>query len=189
LFYRFGLNYLVPHAVPLLNRFVGGLDVMLSPMDDEDRASVALGGGVDIAAVAAAVTDAVTGAAANAPVFSSSSSGAAAGQASGLEQLAVYSLSAVDRDTCSFLFLVFSAQLTAVAGLAASRAAWRCRLTLPAAAILPPAAAVSLFLGCNGVVGGLYAGADPAAVLATLLFTVAYHLLGGLALQFLVPPY
>ena len=102
---------------------------------------------------------------------------------------AVVPLGAVDRDTCTFLFLIYATMCTCLAGLVASRALWRLRLALVATLALPPFAAAALALTANGMFGGVETGGDPVAGVCTLAFTVVYHFGGGVLIHTLLRPY
>ena len=88
-------------------------------------------------------------------------------------------LDSIDKDTCCFLFGVFACALTGLAGLAASRAAIQMRLGLVASCGAPLVLLGALMLATNGLFGGVEAGGDPAAAMATLLFCLVVHGGGG----------
>jgi len=185
------LPLLIPALLPHLKLAVGGVDqwLLLSDMDknSDGGSSLNAGGAVDWFASQRHGSEATEAQAQAQASLAALASSMALASVSG--QRVYHALTAVDRDTCSFLFLVFSAQFTAVAGLLGSKSCWRALLAAPACLVLPPALAAMLACGCNGLLGGLHPGADPAACLATLLFALGYHLVAASVVSFFVPPY
>jgi len=96
----------------------------------------------------------------------------------------------IDRDLCSFLFLIYSLIMLTLGCLSMSKAIWRTRLASPYLVTALPFVLVSLLaLGTHGMLGGVNGGGDPASGTATLLYAITYFYTGPLIIFFFIPPF
>lgn len=105
-----------------------------------------------------------------------------------------FHLSHVDGDTCSFLFMIFATQLTALTVLASARISPCIGMIQPlyhyAVTFLQPTLALlCISLACNGMIGGVQQGADPMACIATLFLAILYYAFFGFFLLRFFDPF
>lgn len=179
LFYKVALPTFIPALVPLLRTWSGTNGYFIVDL---------------IAGFSSVGTDRAPGG----PEASSWSPEAAAAKADGASSREAssseFQLSQVDGDTCSFLFLIFATQLTAVAALGSARISsgigiLRSLFHLAVLIFQPILALFCTSLACNGMIGGVQQGADPMACVATLCLAFLYYFCGGICLLFFVNPF
>lgn len=183
LFYQVALPKLIPALVPILRSWLGT-------------------NGYAIVDLVAGFSSVGTERAPGGPDATSWSPEAAAAQASAdtssrsseTTHMSEFYLSYIDGDTCSFLFMIFATQLTALTVLASARISSGIGMIQPlyhfAVTVLQPfLALLCISLACNGMIGGVQQGADPMACIATLFLTILYYVGGGLCLLRFLDPF
>jgi hypothetical protein len=96
----------------------------------------------------------------------------------------------IDRDLCSFLFLIYAIVMATLGCLSMSKALWRTRLSSPFIVLgLPFIFVTMLALGTNGLFGGVNGGGDPASGIGTLIFAFGYYFFGSAIIFYIIPPF